>query len=86
MFGWSISKLVTLVAMIAAAWYLFKMLGGSRLPRARQASPPPGPGPQPAQQAPRVEAEEMIACKSCGTYVSAVSARHCGRTDCPWSR
>ena len=31
MFGWSLSKVVTLIAMAAAAWYLFKMLGGSRM-------------------------------------------------------
>ena len=86
MFGWSLSKLMTLVAMAAAAWYLFKMLGGPKVPRAGGAPPPPGPGPRQAQLAPRVEAEEMIACKACGTYVSATAARHCGRADCPWPR
>jgi uncharacterized protein len=86
MFGWSLSKIVTLVAMVAAAWYLFKMLGGPRVPRAGQAPPQPGPGPRQPPSSPRIEAEDMIACRACGTYVSATGARHCGRADCPWPR
>lgn len=30
-----------------------------------------------------LEAEEMLQCPSCRTYVAAVSAKNCGRADCP---
>ncbi|HKF71946.1 MAG TPA: hypothetical protein VKB68_09355 [Stellaceae bacterium] len=74
-------KLLFLAGAVAAAWYLFKMLAGpSRPPAEPQVQR--GAGHTAARN--RAEAEDMVACKVCGTYVSATAARSCGRADCPW--
>jgi len=76
-------KLVFLAGAVAGVWYLFKMLAGP-------SAPPPEPKAQAPRRTPgtaarnRADAEDMIACKICGTYVSATGARSCGRADCPW--
>ena len=78
----SFFKLVFLAGAVAGVWYLFKML-------ASPSTPPAGPEAQAPRRAAntaarnRLEAEDMIACKVCGTYVSATNARSCGRPDCP---
>ncbi len=83
MFGVGFFKLLFLAGAVAGVWYLFKMLAGSN-------APPPEPEAQAPRRAPntaarnRLEAEDMIACKVCGTYVAAKGARSCGRADCPW--
>ena len=80
MFGVGLLKLLFLAGAVAGVWYLFKMLAG---PSARPTDPnPPSQATQTARN--RIEAEDMVACKVCGTYVSAKSPRSCGRADCPW--
>jgi len=77
-------KLLFLGGAVAAVWYLFKMLAGPGQ------QPPSEPEPQAQRPASntgarnRADAEDMVACKICGTYVSATAARSCGRADCPW--
>lgn len=76
-------KLLFLAGAVAGVWYLFKMLAGpGAAPTDTEASAPR----RAAGAAPRnrLEAEDMVACKVCGTYVSANNARSCGRADCPW--
>ena len=83
MFGVSFFKLVFLVGAVAGVWYLFKMLASPGTPPAE----PEAQAPRRAANATprnRLEAEDMVACKVCGTYVSATNARSCGRPDCPW--
>lgn len=82
MFGVGFFKLLVLAGAAAGAWYLFKMLAGPKPPVA-------GPGAQSRgrnarARNPRIEAEDMVACKICGTYVAANGARSCGRADCPF--
>jgi uncharacterized protein len=83
MFGVGLFKLLFLAGAVAGVWYLFKMLAGP-------SAPPPEAEPQARQRAPstaarnRGDAEDMEACKICGTYVPATGARSCGRADCPW--
>ncbi|HLJ18909.1 MAG TPA: hypothetical protein VKU84_01860 [Stellaceae bacterium] len=83
MLGVGFFKLVFLAGAVAGVWYLFKMLAGP-------SAPPPEPEAQAPQRPPktaarnRADAEDMVACKVCGTYVSANGARSCGRPDCPW--
>jgi uncharacterized protein len=83
MFGFSFLKLLFLAGAVAGVWYLFKMLAGP-------SKPPPDPKPQAQRRATSaagnraIEAEDMVACKVCGTYVAANGARSCGRADCPW--
>ena len=82
MFGLGLFKLLFLAGAVAGVWYLFKMLAG-----------PSAPSTDPAAQARKratstagnraIEAEDMVACKICGTYVAANGARSCGRADCP---
>ena len=79
----SFFKLLFLAAAVAGVWYLFRMLAGPSTPPPE----PEAPAPQRATTATarnRLEAEDMVACKVCGTYVSANNARSCGRADCPW--
>jgi uncharacterized protein len=82
MFGVGLFKLLFLAGAVAGVWYLFKMLAGP--------SVPPDPEPRVRGRASNgagnraVEADDMVACKVCGTYVAATGARSCGRADCPW--
>ena len=82
MFGVSFFKLVFLVGAVAGVWYLFKMLASPSAPPAKTEAPAPGRAAN-ATARNRLEAEDMVACKVCGTYVSAKNARSCGRADCP---
>jgi len=83
MFGVGLFKLLFLAGAVAGVWYLFKMLAGP-------SKAPAEPEPQAQRRAPgaarnrAIEAEDMVACKVCGTYVAATGARSCGRADCPW--
>ena len=75
-------KLLFLAGAVAGVWYLFKMLAGPSAPPAE----PEAQAQRRATGAPsrnRLDAEDMVACKVCGTYVSANNARACGRADCP---
>jgi len=84
MFGVGFFKLLFLAGAVAGVWYLFKMLAGPGTPPAEQReAQAPGRAPNAAARN-RLEAEDMVACKVCGTYVPANGARSCGRADCPW--
>ncbi len=86
MFGFSLQKLIFTIAIIVVVWYGFKLLGrvekqrNARLKRQKRE----------AKQAPKAapidepDTEDMIACPTCGTFVSARGARSCGRDDCPY--
>lgn len=76
-------KLLFLAGAVAGVWYLFKMLAGpGGTPTETEASAPRRAAGATSRN--RLEAEDMVACKVCGTYVSANNARSCGRADCPW--
>ena len=87
MFGFSLPKLLFTILVIAAVWYGFKMLarwqerrenadGAERAPARRRR--------RRRETAAAPEAEDMVACALCGTYVAAQGARSCGRADCPY--
>ncbi len=89
MLGFSLQKLVVLVAVIAAVWYGFKFIG--RLDQARKASERRVAGAARArraatgQAAPRdLDAEDMVRCDACGAYVAQNGVVSCGRDDCPY--
>jgi uncharacterized protein len=87
MFGFSLQKLLVLVAIVVAIWFGFKLIGhldykrkqearlrrrgGARSGAANRGRSPP-------------EAEDMIQCPSCRAYVSARQVSNCGRGDCPY--
>ena len=72
-------ELFLILVVVFAAWHVVKAFK-------RMQPPMPPPRPQPRSQArPLIEAEDLISCTVCGTYVAA-SARHCGRAGCPLPR
>ena len=80
MFGFSISKLIVLAAVIAAVWYGFKFIG--RLDKARKHAAKltrDAAGAEPA-----AETEDMERCEACDAYVSTRNPASCGRADCPY--
>lgn len=88
MFGFSLTKLLVAMAIIVVVWYGFKTIG--RLDQARKArlkaqraGQRRGTG---GANAPAGQAEEMVKCPACGTYVSAEANRACDRKDCPYPR
>ncbi|MFQ5764385.1 MAG: hypothetical protein ACE5GT_05610 [Rhodospirillales bacterium] len=84
MFGFSITKLLFTVAVIALVWYGFKWVGRMQVKREhdarerlrREAAGPAHPGAG--------DAEEMVRCAACGAFVAASGAKNCGREDCPY--
>lgn len=100
MLGFSIQKLMVLVAIIGAVWYAFKFVG--RLQETREAQRKAGAaaarrsgglGDTIREWAARQkgggaadagQAEDMAPCPKCGAYVAARGATSCGRSDCPY--
>jgi len=72
-------KLVLLILLIVAVWYVFRWVNPP--PRGVQRRRPAAARPV----HPALEAEELSACAVCGAYV-ALGARSCGRADCPRPR
>jgi len=72
----ALPKLIVIVLVIAVTWVGYRWLNGltRELPRRRAASP---------QAA--INAEDLVACAVCGSYVAA-GAPGCGRPDCPRPR
>ncbi len=81
MFGFSLPKLLVLIAILLAVWYGFKFIGRldkerkARVRDARRSRSPAGAGSEP---------ESMIRCPVCEVYVAADDAGSCGRADCPY--
>lgn len=83
MFGFGLTKLLVLVAIIAAVWYGFKFVG--RLEEARRQQPAErGSGRRGAARDAAPEVEDTVQCPVCGAYVVAKSASPCERPDCPY--
>jgi uncharacterized protein len=86
MFGISFSKVVVLVAVVAIVWFGYRWFQrwdkerreAERREAAQLGRQPPNPGVR--------SAEEMTACRVCGTYVAPAAARSCGRPNCPFPR
>jgi len=86
MLGFSLSKLIVLAAVIAAVWYGFKFIGrldaarkaqgSATTTRGRRAKPP---------RATTIDAEDMVRCPTCGTFVAPTAAGGCERPDCPYT-
>jgi hypothetical protein len=74
-------QLVWLILVVAAVWYGWRRLNR---PPPRDLPRRPGPSTRSGRRGPppRIEAEDLIACRVCGTYVAA-GAPGCGRRDCP---
>lgn len=86
MFGFSMYKLMVLVAVVAVVWYGFKFL--PRLLDAQKSDGGAGGnGSKKGANSPRNQAgdvEDMVQCPTCQAYVPARSASNCGRPNCPY--
>jgi uncharacterized protein len=84
MLGLSFGKLLVLALLILAVWYGFKYAG--RVEQVRQAVKRARAQQQRGGRdaGPRLQAEDMVKCHSCGTYVAAHGVGKCGQPDCPW--
>jgi hypothetical protein len=87
MFGFGLSKLLVLVAVVLAVWYglkFFRRIDEMRedLKRAHN-SAKRGQARAP-NRGRTIEAEDLVKCRACGAYVAARGAQRCGRSDCPW--
>ena len=84
MFGFGITKILVLGAIIAAVWYGFKMVG--RMDAARKNKPGGndrvnrgGSG-----RGTPADVEDTVQCPVCGAYVVANATSPCDRPDCPY--
>ena len=88
----SIQKILVLISILGAVWYGFKLVGRLKEARdeqaKRQGTTPRKSNPwrsrAPASEAQSVEAEDMVECPVCRTYVAAKGARACGKPGCPY--
>ena len=78
MFGFSITKLMVIVAVIAVVWYAFKFIGRRDQLGASAKTPR-----RSAKKKSRDEIEDLVQCGVCGTYVQSGDAT-CVRGDCPY--
>ena len=72
-------KFLLLILVITGVWYGFRYV--SRQQDGNRRPPPARPQPE---SRPQSSAEDMIACRVCGTYVAESTAKSCGRADCPY--
>jgi len=67
-----LSKLLVVVLVIVAVWYAMRLV--SRRPQA--------PPVQPRAKKPAIEAEDLVSCRVCSSYVP-MGSRNCGKPGCP---
>jgi len=75
----SVPKLVLIIILILAVWYVSRVMnrGASALERRRRRATAPPRRPS--------AIEDLVPCRTCGAYVSP-GARDCGRPACPQAR
>jgi len=71
-------ELFVILVVVFAAWHVVKMFN-------RMRPPVPPQRPPRSRARPLTQAEDLVNCRACGSYVAS-SARHCGRADCPQPR
>ena len=89
MFGFSISKLLVTILLMMAVWYGFKLISkGDRAGDQKMAdkSGPSGSARKTFIPVKDVEtdAEDLVQCEVCKSYVAANGARNCGQENCPY--
>ncbi len=94
MLGFSLQKILLLVAIISAVWYGFKLV--SRMQEARDGTTKQkrtSAWRKPdfmrmkrdaGRPATKDEPEDMVQCPTCKSYVAARGVLSCGRADCPY--
>jgi hypothetical protein len=77
----SIGKVVVFIAIVLAVWYGFKLIG--QIDRQRKAMARREGGAKPSRGRAAADVEEMIRCRTCGTYIPASGGTSCGKAGCP---
>ena len=76
MFGFSLSKLLVLAALVAAVWYGFRWV--QRRQQLQQSA-----DPDKMERDAGSSSQDLVACSQCGVFVPASGKRSCDRADCP---
>jgi uncharacterized protein len=71
MLGFSLPKLLILIAVIAVVWYGFKVAG--RINRNRQSEPKKAA----RNETSAIAAKDMVRCPKCGTYCASLDTHSC---------
>jgi TRAP-type C4-dicarboxylate transport system permease small subunit len=79
MLGFSLGKLLVTAVAILIVWYGFKYM--TRLGDARAAKVA---AKKASTKDNRVEAEDLVECNVCGSFVAAATAKKCDRGACPY--
>ena len=89
MFGFSITKLLVTAILMMAVWYGFKLISkgdqaedpkvADKSSSSRSANKPPVP-----VKNVETDAEDLVQCAVCKSYVAANGARDCGTKNCPY--
>jgi hypothetical protein len=67
-----LAKLFVVALVIFAVWYALRLVNRR---------PPPTPV-QPGAKKPAIEAEDLVSCRICASYVP-MGSRNCGKPGCP---
>jgi len=84
MFGFSITKLLFTLVAIIVVWKGFKWYNRLQENRSAPVRGDQGSAGQGAEAAGPSDAEEMVKCAVCETFVSSASAVSCGKDGCPY--
>jgi len=84
MFGFSLPKLLLTILIVVLVVYGFKAVTRLQQRREQEIAQVKGRRTGAARKAQAADTEDMVACPTCGTFVSARGARACGRDDCPY--
>lgn len=82
MLGFSLGKILVLLAMIALVWYGFKYVARRNKNVGRDRAD--GRLDQQSDAGDDEKIQDMETCSVCGTFVPNASARSCGRESCPY--
>lgn len=84
-------KMILIILLVVAAWFITRWINRPARPPGRHAGRPQRPaGPRSqgraqARQQAAIEAEDLVRCGVCGSYV-ALTAAGCGKPGCPRPR
>jgi len=86
MFGFpSLNKLLVLIVIVMAVWYGFKFIGELDRLRKQALRQQQGRGKARGSRAEgALQAEDMVKCRACGTYMPSTGATSCGKPNCPY--
>ena len=81
MFGLSITKILFTAIVVFLVWNGFKWYARLQDDRAEKKA---GDGDVKSAGNAAIDAEEMVKCVVCGTFVASNGAASCGKDDCPY--